>query len=261
MASPQKENGFSGIANELLEKIYAFRFPSASPLQIWLFVLRKTYGFHKKTDIISLSQIVRGTKLTRQTVNVGLQWLVNACLLVKGGNNIKGTVYGVNKDYEQWVVNAPRLVKRNTFQLVNAPRHTKETITKENIYSKSKDLHKNMNLEELNDGEVRYTVLDDKTPKRYQSRKKPYARIAVYYMQATGKEGNALRYFKDIKELWEVAGKTLKEDEIEQEIKDRIDLAVWYYQHKGWTYPALGKIIENWDIILNDWALERKKHR
>lgn len=137
MASPQKENGYTGIANELFERMMLFDFPSASPLKIWLFVLRKTYGFIKKTDTISLSQFARSTGLSRQTVNDSLKWLVKRCLLVKGQSTQKGTVYGVNKDYEQWVVKRGRLVKSRPLQVVKRGRHTKETIYKRNICEQS----------------------------------------------------------------------------------------------------------------------------
>ena len=47
MASPQKENGYTTIANELLEAIYGRKF-SASQIKILLIILRFTYGFNRK---------------------------------------------------------------------------------------------------------------------------------------------------------------------------------------------------------------------
>lgn len=132
MASPQKENGNTGISNELLERLLLFDFPSASPLKIWLFVARKTYGYQKKTDYLSLSQIQQNTDLTRPTVVFWLDWLVKGLLLVKGSSSQKGTVYGVNKDYEAWVVKPLSLVKRSAPGSKRGFTHNKKIHNKKN---------------------------------------------------------------------------------------------------------------------------------
>lgn len=139
MASPQKENGYTPISNELFEKILLFDFPSASPLKILMLLVRKIYGFQKKEDFISLTQICKEANLSRQTVVSSIEWLCNSNMILKIKQNNSGTLFRIQKDYEKWVVNAPRLVKAGRLlvvnaprlEVVNAPRHTKETI-KEN---------------------------------------------------------------------------------------------------------------------------------
>jgi hypothetical protein len=45
MASPQTENGYTRISNELLEELLKYKFPQhnmGNPLKICLFVIRKT---------------------------------------------------------------------------------------------------------------------------------------------------------------------------------------------------------------------------
>ena len=74
MASPQKENGYTPIANELLEAICRFPF-SGSQLRIVLFLMRKTYGWSKKWDNISCSQFAIGTGLNPRTVKRELKKL------------------------------------------------------------------------------------------------------------------------------------------------------------------------------------------
>ena len=60
MSRPQLEDGYVRIANELLEAI--IRAPlSKRELMIVLAVVRKTYGYGKKTDDISLSQLAQMT--------------------------------------------------------------------------------------------------------------------------------------------------------------------------------------------------------
>jgi len=256
MESPQKENGNTGIANELLEKLLLFNFPSASPLKIWLFVARKTYGWQKKKDILSLSQIVKATRLSKQTVNESLKWLVNASLLVKGKTTKFGVNYGINKYYSTWVVNPHRLVKDRHFASLGALTHNKYYNNKKNIGDKS-PVSKNM------ESEIYYVEEGNKTPKKYLNRKKLYSRLAVYYMNVSGQTGDALRYFKDIKELVDMAEPLYdditdskeKEKGIEAEIKGRIDVAGKWYKNKGLTF-SLNTIVKNWNKILNEYRKE-----
>jgi len=58
MANPQCENGYTKIANEILEALIRADL-SGQELRITLLVLRKTYGFNKKYDFISLSQMAK----------------------------------------------------------------------------------------------------------------------------------------------------------------------------------------------------------
>jgi phage replication O-like protein O len=67
MASPQLENGYTRVANELLEATAKFPF-NGSQLRLILFLWRKTYGFQKPTDHISITQWVKGTNLNERTV-------------------------------------------------------------------------------------------------------------------------------------------------------------------------------------------------
>jgi phage replication O-like protein O len=63
MASPQLENGYTKIANELLDVL--MRHPEVmkgSLFQVIAVVWRKTYGWDKKEDSISISQFVDRNK-------------------------------------------------------------------------------------------------------------------------------------------------------------------------------------------------------
>lgn len=105
MKSPQKENGYTAIANEILEQLVKLRIP-ASEKDIMFFVIRKTYGFQKKEDRISLTQFQKGTGLSRVTVVKGVKNLISRKILVKAG-----ILFKFNKHYDSWVVNAGILVK------------------------------------------------------------------------------------------------------------------------------------------------------
>lgn len=103
MASPQKENGYTSIANELLEQLYRRRF-SASQLKILLLVIRFTYGFNRKTAALSNSFIAAGTGMHEITVSkeVGTLLRDNVLKLHKKPSFHNSRVIGINKDYEGW---------------------------------------------------------------------------------------------------------------------------------------------------------------
>jgi phage replication O-like protein O len=53
MANPQVENGFFRIANELAMAMSRVRLTGHENQVLWV-IFRKTYGFNKKTDRISI---------------------------------------------------------------------------------------------------------------------------------------------------------------------------------------------------------------
>lgn len=142
MASPQKENGHTDIANEIMEKLSLTEL-SGSEFRVCLFILRKTWGWHKKEDAISISQIEEGTGLSRKACVESTNKLVTKRLLVKTKNYISTLQF--NKNYEEWVVtkrtlgsyhSVTRVVTKRLPKLVTEKqptKETKETITKEII--------------------------------------------------------------------------------------------------------------------------------
>ena len=103
MACPQKENGYTSIANELLEQFYRRRF-SSSQLKILLLVIRFTYGFNRKTATLSNTFIAAGTGMHEITVSkeVGTLLRDNVLKLYKKPSFHNSRVIGINKDYESW---------------------------------------------------------------------------------------------------------------------------------------------------------------
>ena len=100
MANPQLENGHTRIANELLEALARIHL-SQYESQIIFFILRKTYGFQKKMDRLTTSQIVEGTGILKSNVTRTVKQLTNRRITIKVGQLI-----GIQKDYELWL---PRL--------------------------------------------------------------------------------------------------------------------------------------------------------
>ena len=147
----QVENGgYLRIVNPLFDRLIQVQFKGCE-LNVAFFIIRKTYGYNKTEDQISISQIMQGVNRSRQTVVTALKnlQLVNIVRLVKRGSSIRSSnVYSVNKYYETWqLVDMARLVKRNRgtsltggHKLVKTARHTKDNTkykTKDNAEAKA----------------------------------------------------------------------------------------------------------------------------
>ena len=96
MASPQCEDGFTKIANELFDALIRTNF-SGYQRRVLDAIIRKTYGFNKKADHIAYSQIIEMTGIKMPHVSRALKELRLRRIVTKGGNKI-----GINKDYSQW---------------------------------------------------------------------------------------------------------------------------------------------------------------
>lgn len=137
MASPQIENGHTKIANEILEQLVKVSL-LGSEWSIVLFVIRKTYGWNKKEDQISLTQFEQATNLSRPTVVKTLKNLVIKGVLVK----TPLPSYRLQKDWEKWVVNSPLLVKyKNTTSKLTLTESGKGTLT----HKRQKEITKDIN--------------------------------------------------------------------------------------------------------------------
>ena len=103
MASPQKENGYTTIANELLEAIYGRKF-SASQIKILLIILRFTYGFNRKFARLSNSFISNGTGIHEVSVSRELKSLIADNVLIEQEKPSFNSprMLGLNKNYESW---------------------------------------------------------------------------------------------------------------------------------------------------------------
>lgn len=145
----QIENGnFTRIVNPLIENLIKIPFKGCE-IAVALFIIRKTYGFQKKKDEISLTQFQQGLSRSRQTIVSALKnlQLVNVVRLVKRGDSKKqSNCWIINKYYNTWqLVNMARLVKRKRgtsltkpLQLVKTARHTKES-TKESTKERERE--------------------------------------------------------------------------------------------------------------------------
>lgn len=151
IANPQKENGYTMIANEIMEALARVRI-SGEEWQVLSVIFRQTYGYHKKSDWISLSQFVLKTGLPKSSVCRATRKLLSKNVIYKKVNGERAE-YGFHKDFSEW---NPLTKKSTVDKKVN--RHlqkskskglqksnpqkkgtnTKESTTKESTSSKQK---------------------------------------------------------------------------------------------------------------------------
>lgn len=134
------DEGYTRLANELYEELIGANL-TRNQAKVAHAVCRKTYGFNKKMDRISDSQLSQLTRLPRQKVNKAKNELIQMKVLVRDGMLI-----GPNKNLSEWSVpechhdgvTVTKTVTKSVTKTVTAlsPKqgHTKDTITKDNKY-------------------------------------------------------------------------------------------------------------------------------
>ena len=206
MANPQVEEGHIDIANEIIEYFARYRLSGQEWQVLWV-ILRKTWGWHKKKDSLSLGYIAKKTLMKRPTVARAIKKLVNKGVIKKDNSYIN--IYMFNKDYETWktVIKKDTLlskkitgvIKKDNKSVINidttTKENTKETYTKEN---KRDDLRFQI-IEYLN--KITHSKYKTNTP------------VTVKHINARIKEGFVLDDFKYVVDVkWvEWGGKFTKE--------------------------------------------------
>lgn len=100
-STPQTEDGYVMIANELLEAILGFGF-SLREQSVLLAIIRKTYGYKKREDDLSASQIGAVCNVARQHVTSTLNLLALRNVITKRPGRF-GSIIGVQKDHRKWI--------------------------------------------------------------------------------------------------------------------------------------------------------------
>lgn len=159
---PQTENGYTRIADEILEALCKTQL-SAYETRVLMCIIRKTYGYNKKSDWISLSQFEKMTNLQRPHICRALRMLEEQNIITERGKDSlpKGArEVSFNKYYSQWKplpkgarshASLPKgargLTNRGNLPLPKGA-HTIENITKDTLTKKSDDRERNTKDEE-----------------------------------------------------------------------------------------------------------------
>lgn len=103
MANPQKENGYTPIANEILEHIYSFDF-TCTEIKILLMIIRFSYGFGRKDTGIAISFFESGLRMNSRTLQREIKKLIdmNVLLVVSEARGTIPRTLKLNKNYEEW---------------------------------------------------------------------------------------------------------------------------------------------------------------
>ena len=96
MASPQKENGFTPIANELLDAIMRTPMPDHAR-RVLLCIIRNSYGWQSKEVFLTPSKIAREVNLDVRLIPRAVKRLTDMNMVTRNGH-----FYKVQKDYAAW---------------------------------------------------------------------------------------------------------------------------------------------------------------
>ncbi len=96
MASPQKEHGYTPIANELLDAIV--RTPmSDHARRVFLCIIRNSYGWHSKEVFLTPTKIAREVNIDVRLIPRAVKRLTDMNMVVR-----QGCFYRIQKDYAAW---------------------------------------------------------------------------------------------------------------------------------------------------------------
>ena len=105
MANPQKENGYTPIANEILDNIMKLKL-NGTQFRIVMCVWRYTYGFSRKQHELSESFISKAIDVHKKQVQRELTELIKLKIIVveREANFNQTRVLSFNKDYVNWLL-------------------------------------------------------------------------------------------------------------------------------------------------------------
>lgn len=102
--NPQTEDGYTKIANELLEQLCKTDF-TLTELKILLVVIRQTYGFGRKKHELSIGFISEATGISDRGIKSAIKKLIKSNVLIefKPKFGSKPRELGINKRYLTWI--------------------------------------------------------------------------------------------------------------------------------------------------------------
>jgi len=178
MANPQIENGYTKIANDIIENLAKIRIPGEAT-QCLYFILRKTYGYNKKSVLILLNQFETATGMKKPAICRALKKLQKMKLItiIKKDN---ANIYKLNKNYDLWKPIKKKKIAKTIIKKDNAIIKKDNTIIKKDNSIIKKDnlpLSKkltfsdepkyNKSKERKNEKKVGKKKKKERTPKSY----------------------------------------------------------------------------------------------
>ncbi|WP_313232482.1 replication protein [Tissierella praeacuta] len=115
MRGPQLEDGYTRIANEILEVVSKVKF-NGTQFKILMAIWRYTYGFNRKSSEFSLNFLSGATNSNKQQVKRELDRLIedNIIVIEKEADFNTSRILSFNKNYSKWKVEGIQYVKKDT---------------------------------------------------------------------------------------------------------------------------------------------------
>jgi len=154
------EEKFTKFDNKVLDALIEYRIPGQE-MKCLLFIIRKTWGYHKNTDNISLSQFQKATRMDKSSISKALDRLKLKKVIIVGQNtNKKGKAYRINKKIKTW---AKQVKRRRRKSLAKLPTNVGK-MTNENVGQSAN--HKR-NKKENNKKKETRSLVNGSTRKRF----------------------------------------------------------------------------------------------
>ena len=109
MANPQIENGYTAIANEILDHLYKQSL-NGTELKVVMCILRYTFGFRRKSHKLSASFIAKWGSCDVSSVKRALKHLRDMRIVICINDEKRGVTAELkfNKNYDQWKLTGGR---------------------------------------------------------------------------------------------------------------------------------------------------------
>ena len=244
MVDVQLENGYTRIANELLESLSQVKL-NGTQYAILLCVIRSTYGFQKKSHELSLNYIKKYTGRNKNHIKKELDKLIDKKVVkvYKKPTFNKSRKLGINKDYTVWQLEDSTQIevhpsKENTHStLIRVPHSTQIGVPKKKVY---KEIYKDKdqvtlvrNLKKFQTDYFKKVLPPDKQPK-FDIDSMPYK--AAKYLRKLILENNSKEPVPDENP------KELKDWALELDRLNR--LGPVGAKNKGYNWKEIGRIME-----------------
>jgi phage replication O-like protein O len=188
----QLENGYTRIANELLEALLLADL-SKRELLVVMAIARKTYGFSKGFDRVAGSQIAQMTGLHVTHISQAKTRLIDSGILRTKGREIginpvtsewSGLAKTANKNKPQTLAKtANKLVSQNSYELAETAN---ETLAKTAIHKRKKEIREestSLRSVDVGDGCAEKQAEQDGQPQRCKAMPTPYDEILKAYRE------------------------------------------------------------------------------
>jgi phage replication O-like protein O len=108
--SPQLENGYTRISNEIIEKVAAADF-NGTAYKIIMVIWRNTYGYNRKSHKISEGFMSKSTGISKRYISKELNKLIdnNVITVYKESTYTEAKELGFNKNIDEWRTKVPQV--------------------------------------------------------------------------------------------------------------------------------------------------------